>query len=92
MEGKVYVLDDHPGMTCGAAQPRPESSGFVHAVSHDPADHPIVQPNYLAAEADQRITIAGLRLVRALSGKRRTRPYFERETLLAPKCTPMTNY
>ena len=67
-------------MTCGAAQPCPESSGFVHAVSHDPADHPIVKPNYLAAEADQRINTAGLRLVRAFS-KRRTAPYFERETL-----------
>ena len=81
MEGKVYVLDDHPGMTCGAAQPRPESSGFVHAVSHDPADHPIVQPNYLAAEADQRITLAGLRLVRALFKSAELAPYFERETL-----------
>ena len=81
MEGKVYVLDDHPGMTCGAAQPRPESSGVVHAVSHDPADHPIVKPNYLAAEADQRITIAGLRLVRAFFKSAELAPYFERETL-----------
>jgi len=62
MDGRVYVLDDHPGMTCGAAQPRPESSGYVRAVSRNPADAPIVQPNYLAAETDQRITLAGLRL------------------------------
>lgn len=81
MEGKVYVLDDHPGMTCGAAQPRPESSGYVRAVSSNPTDAPIVQPNYLAAEADQRITLAGLKLVRALFNSPELAPYFERETL-----------
>jgi choline dehydrogenase len=80
-EGKVYVLDNHPGMTCGAAQPRPESSGYVRAVSRDPSDAPRVQPNYLAAEADQRITLAGLRLVRALFNSKELAPYFEYETL-----------
>ncbi|MEM9682169.1 MAG: GMC oxidoreductase, partial [Pseudomonadota bacterium] len=81
MEGKVYVLDDHPGMTCGAAQPRPESVGFVHAVSADAATAPVVQPNYLAAEADQRITLAGLRLVRKLFNSPQLAPYFDGETL-----------
>ncbi len=81
MEGKVYVLDDHPGMTCGAAQPRPESSGYVRSVSADAADPPIVQPNYLAAAADQRITLAGLRLVRQLFHSPQLAPFFDCETL-----------
>ncbi len=81
MEGKTYVLDDHPGMTCGAAQPRPESSGYVRAVSRDPADAPIVQPNYLAAETDRRITLAGLQLVRKLFNSPELATYFDRETL-----------
>ena len=81
MEGRVYVLDDHPGMTCGAAQPRPESSGYVRAVSRNPAELPIVQPNYLAAEADQRITLAGLRLVRRLFNSAELAPYYDSETL-----------
>ena len=80
-EGKVYVLDGHPGMTCGAAQPRPESVGYVRAVSADPVDPPIVQPNYLAAETDQRITLAGLKLVRALFNSPQLAPYFDHETL-----------
>lgn len=80
-DGRVYVLDDYPGMTCGAAQPRPESSGYVRAVSRDPADAPIVQPNYLAAEADRRITLAGLRLARALLNRPELNAYFESETL-----------
>ncbi len=80
-DGRVYVLDDHPGMTCGAAQPRPESSGYVRATSRNPADAPVVQPNYLAAEADQRITLAGLRLARALLNRPELAPYFDTETL-----------
>ncbi|MBT5108200.1 MAG: choline dehydrogenase [Rhodospirillaceae bacterium] len=80
-DGRVYVLDDFPGMTCGAAQPRPESTGYVRAVSRDPADAPVVQPNYLAAEADQRITLAGLRLARALLNSPELAPFFETETL-----------
>ncbi|MDH3699996.1 MAG: GMC family oxidoreductase N-terminal domain-containing protein [Alphaproteobacteria bacterium] len=80
-DGRIYVLDDHPGMTCGAAQPRPESAGYVRAISRDPADAPVVQPNYLAAEADRRITLAGLRLARALMNRPELARYFETETL-----------
>jgi len=84
-DGKVYVLDDYPGMTCGAAQPRPESCGYVRAVSRDPADAPIVQPNYLAAETDRRVTLAGLRLARALLNRPELARYFDSETLPGPQ-------
>ena len=79
--GRVYALDDFPGMTCGAAQPRPESTGYVRAVSCNPEDAPIVQPNYLKAEQDQRITLAGLRLARALLNRPELSSFFEVETL-----------
>ena len=85
MEGKVYVLDDSPGMTCGAAQPRPESSGYVRVTSQDAAVPPIVQPNYLDLEKDQQVTLAGLRLVRALFNSPELAPFFERETLPGPE-------
>jgi choline dehydrogenase len=80
-DGRVYVLDDHPGMTCGAAQPRPESSGYVRATSSDPAAAPLVQPNYLAAETDKRVTLAGLRLARALLNRQELSRCFDSETL-----------
>ena len=80
-DGRVYVLDDYPGMTCGAAQPRPESTGYVRARSRNPSDAPMVQPNYLAAETDRRITLAGLRLARALLNRPEIARYFESETL-----------
>jgi len=83
-EGRIYVLDDYPGMTCGAAQPRPESSGYVRIRSRDPAEPPIVQPNYLAAETDRQVTLAGLRLARALLNRPELAHYFDCETLPGP--------
>jgi choline dehydrogenase len=83
-DGKVYVLDAFPGLTCGAAQPRPESVGYVRARSADPVDEPVVQPNYLAAEADQRITLAGMRLARAILHRPELSQYFDHETLPGP--------
>ena len=83
-DGKVYVLDDHPGMTCGAAQPRPQSTGYVRARSADAAEAPRVQPNYLAEAEDQRITLFGLRLARDLLHRPELANYFEAETLPGP--------
>lgn len=83
-DGKVYVLDDFPGLTCGAAQPRPESVGYVRARTRDPAEPPSIQPNYLTAEADQRITLAGLRLARHILNRPEMAAYFDRETLPGP--------
>jgi choline dehydrogenase len=58
MEGNVYVLDDFPGMTCGARQQRTESAGYVSIRSNDPRELPVVQPNYLAAPRDQKVVVA----------------------------------
>ena len=80
-DGKVYVLDDFPGLTCGAAQPRPQSTGYVRARSADPLEAPVIQPNYLAAEVDQAITLAGLRLARQILHRPEMFRYFEHETL-----------
>ena len=83
-DGKVYVLDEFPGLTCGAAQPRPESTGYVRARSADPAEPPAIQPNYLSAEADRRITLAGLRLARQILNRPELAYYFDQETLPGP--------
>ncbi|WP_424140037.1 GMC family oxidoreductase [Roseomonas chloroacetimidivorans] len=60
------LLEREPGMTCGAAQLRPESHGHVRALSTDPAALPEIQPNYLADPMDQATLLAGLRFVRTL--------------------------
>ncbi|KPL55157.1 hypothetical protein ABB55_25415 [Prosthecomicrobium hirschii] len=45
---------------------RPQSRGHLRLRSADPLAAPLIQPNYLAAEADLTATVAGVRLVRDL--------------------------
>ena len=65
-EGKLGSLDDYPGMTCGAWQMRPESTGYVRIRSSDPAEHPIIQPNYLSAEKDRQVLLHAIRAARSI--------------------------
>ena len=82
--GKVYTLDRYPGMTGGFCQQRPESSGFVRIASKNPFDKPLIQPNYLQAERDQQVVVAGLRMIRRFMQSRAMQAYFDRETLPGP--------
>jgi choline dehydrogenase len=40
---------------------RPESRGYVSIQSKNPLDNPIIQPNYLDAEKDQKTLIQGVK-------------------------------
>ncbi len=60
------VFDDFPGMTFGPCQLRPESRGHIHLRSPDPLDAPLIFPNYLDREEDQRVNVAGLRIAREI--------------------------
>jgi len=60
------VFDDFPGMTFGPCQLRPESRGHIHLRSPDPLDAPLIFPNYLDREKDQRVNVAGLRIAREI--------------------------
>ncbi len=72
-------LDRLPGMTAGVWQHRPESSGHVRARSRDPRCPPEIQPNYLVAENDRRVLLAGLRLARAIMRAPPLAPYYDFE-------------
>lgn len=80
-EGYVGMLDDYPGMTCGVWQHRPLSVGYVRARSADPFEDPMVQPNYLEAEQDRRVLVAGLRIARQLLRRPELAQFFVSETL-----------
>ena len=83
--GKVYVLDDYPGMSAGGWQHRPESTGHVRARSTDLFEDPVINPNYLADPMDRRVMLAALRLVRKLLATPEMAPFEERETLPGPQ-------
>ncbi len=52
------------GVTASVCQLRPESRGTISITSADPAAPPRIVSNYLAAEADRRVLLDGMKLVR----------------------------
>jgi len=79
------ALEREPGMTCGAMQSRPESRGWVRALSPDPAQAPEIQPNYLTDALDCETIVAGLRLVRKFFATPPLARYVAGETLPGPQ-------
>jgi choline dehydrogenase len=45
----------------------PESRGYLALRSPDPHDPPLIQPNYLASEADMEVLVQGVRIARRLA-------------------------
>jgi choline dehydrogenase len=73
-------LHAFPAFTATACNLRPESRGQVRAKSRDPFAAPAIQPNYLAADADRRVAVEAIRLVRRLVLESRAyAPYQPRE-------------
>jgi choline dehydrogenase len=57
-------LDPFPAFTASVANLRPTSRGSVRITSADPAQHPQIQPNYLATEEDRGVAAAAVRITR----------------------------
>lgn len=85
-EGRVGILDDFPGMTCGVWQMRPNSSGYVRIRSSDVRDPPAFDPCYLTDPADQGILVAALKRAAAIFDTAPIRNFVEFRSL--PKRTP----
>ena len=79
--GKVYILDDYPGVTAGSWQHRPESHGWVRARSADVFEDPEINPNYLSDPMDVRVHLGGIRLVRRMLGTPQLAAFLDTETL-----------
>jgi choline dehydrogenase len=80
-QGRVYVLDDFPAVTCGFSQHRPESVGYVTIGSNDPLTAPLIQPNYLSALNDQTVMVRAIRLARRFLATPALAPYVEKEEM-----------
>jgi choline dehydrogenase len=83
-EGVQGQLEDEPGMTVASWQQRPESRGYVRARSADPFAPPIIQTNYLSAELDRRVIVAGMKLARRLLKSEPLAPYYAYEDFPGP--------
>ncbi|MFC7541434.1 GMC oxidoreductase [Siccirubricoccus deserti] len=90
-EGKVYVLDNYPGVTAGAWQHRPESTGWVRARSADVFEDPEINPNYLSAPMDRQVHLGGMRLLRRMLNTPELAPIWRPRRCLAARCSAMTS-
>ncbi len=54
------------GMTCYAHPMRPESKGHIHITSADPRQAPAITFNFLSAPVDAALTVAAIRIARAV--------------------------
>ena len=78
-DGPGEPLHRFSGFTASVCQLRPQSRGSVMIRSADPADHPAISANYLAAEADRACIVAGLQLTRRLARTKALTPYVAEE-------------
>ena len=59
-------LHAFPAFTTSVANLRPQSRGNIRLRSADPADKPMIQPNYLSAYEDKRVAADSVRVARAI--------------------------
>ena len=77
---KGYAFERFPGLQVFGYVLRPESQGTVMARSADPADAPVIRPNYLAAAADRHSSIGVVRFLRRWLSESSLAPLLGEET------------
>jgi choline dehydrogenase-like flavoprotein len=64
MDATTLALEPFPGIQAFAYPMRPESQGFLQIRSPNPADAPLIRPNFLATPYDRQVSIAMFRYLR----------------------------
>lgn len=67
------------GVTSSICVLRPESRGYLHITSADPAQPPAILANYLAEEVDRQITLDGMKLARRIAEQPAFKKHLKRE-------------
>jgi choline dehydrogenase-like flavoprotein len=74
-------LHTFPAFTASVANVRPTSRGYVRLRSLEPADAPVIQPNYLSTDEDRRIAAHAIRLTRRIVAQPALAPFHPAEYL-----------
>jgi choline dehydrogenase len=77
-------LHTFPAFTASVCNVRPTSRGIVRLRSGDPADAPVIKPNYLATDEDRRIAVSAIRLTRRIAAQPALAPFHPDEYLPGP--------
>jgi choline dehydrogenase-like flavoprotein len=59
-------LHEFPAFTASVCNLQPTSRGFVRLCSTNPADKPVIKPNYLATDEDRRVAVDSIRVARRI--------------------------
>jgi choline dehydrogenase len=74
-------LHKFPAFTASVANLQPTSRGYVRLRSRDPADPPLIKPNYLSTDQDRRIAAKSIRLTRRIVAQPALAPFHPDEYL-----------
>ncbi|MDQ0394730.1 GMC family oxidoreductase [Labrys monachus] len=74
----------NPGVTLNSAFLQPRSRGTVRLKSADPADHPLIDPNYWADPYDRAMSLQGLRMAREIFRQKALQPFIMAERMPGP--------
>lgn len=83
IEAGVAVMPNG-GVTLNACFLRPRSRGTVRLRTDNPADMPLIDPNYLADPYDREMSIRGLKLVQSILAQDALKPFILAECLPGP--------
>jgi choline dehydrogenase len=78
-------LHPYSGFTTVIWQCHPESRGALEIGSADPAEAPLIRPNYLAAEHDRKVMVEGARIMREIHERPAFGRLCEAEVLPGPE-------
>jgi len=62
-------LHTYPAFTASVCNLQPTSRGTVLLRSADPADHPVIAPNYLSTDEDRRVAADSIRVARRIAAQ-----------------------
>lgn len=80
------------GVTLNSAYMRPRSRGTVRLASANPADAPLIDPNYWSDPHDREMAIRGVKLAQEILAAKPLQRYVEREVLPGPDVKTETDY
>ncbi|MFL6799678.1 MAG: GMC family oxidoreductase [Xanthobacteraceae bacterium] len=77
-------LHKFPAFTASVCNVQPTSRGFVRLRSADPADKPVIKPNYLATDEDRDVAANSIRVARKIAAQPALATYRPVEYLPGP--------
>jgi choline dehydrogenase len=77
-------LHEFPAFTASVCNLQPTSRGFVRLRSADPADKPVIKPNYLSTDEDRRVAVDSIRVARRIAAQPALAKYKPVEYLPGP--------